>query len=421
MNLRKYVLAMMVVVVYAAVSLSCSLADLSIWSITDDLADPLYRFVENGKAGYIDNKGKVVISPTFKDDGSNFGDEFHDGLLEVFGVGYVDKSGKLVIPTKTVSPSTYDRTYDFSDGLALISVNDLFGFIDRKGNVVIKPQYETAAYFSNGMANVERGERSGYIGKDGAFAITPVFFRGRDFHEDRAWVVAEGPCRWQQYFDERARNPDSRLPGAELFAFPTWDSCFGSYTLPKSSMQVVELNLRCRYALIDKTGTILSSERFDDVQEFSEGLAPVKMGKLWGYADRSGRIVITPQFEIANGFSNGLAAVAITSSPRSSGMPVFGYINRSGDFVIPPQFVQAQNFSEGLAVVGDDRQVWFVDVAGHTPIAGKFDAAGRFFKGLAHVELSHTTSSNGKNELSKFAYIDRSGRAVFRYSNTRER
>ncbi|MFX7849769.1 WG repeat-containing protein, partial [Acinetobacter baumannii] len=54
----------------------------------------------NTKDGYIDTKGKLAISPQFASVG-----DFHDGLAvaQPIGgstVGYIDHTGKLVIPAK---------------------------------------------------------------------------------------------------------------------------------------------------------------------------------------------------------------------------------------------------------------------------------------------------------------------------------
>jgi hypothetical protein len=47
-----------------------------IWGIRSKPADPLFRFVRNGKVGSIDSSGKVVIQPTLPR-GDNFGGEVH--------------------------------------------------------------------------------------------------------------------------------------------------------------------------------------------------------------------------------------------------------------------------------------------------------------------------------------------------------
>ncbi len=61
-------------------------------------ADPLYRFLKNGKAGYIDVNGRVAVLPKLTPYG-NYCSEFHDGRLEVAASGgkYMDRTGQLVI------------------------------------------------------------------------------------------------------------------------------------------------------------------------------------------------------------------------------------------------------------------------------------------------------------------------------------
>ena len=74
-----------------------------------------------------------------------------------------------------------------------------------------------------------------------------------------------------------------------------------------------------------------------------------------------------------------------------------------------PQFRYAESFSDDLAVVGDgDNKYWYINTKGERSFDGEFALASRFFKGLAHVKVV----SNGNEE---FAYIDTTGRVIFRY------
>lgn len=56
--------------------------------------------------------------------------------------GYCDESGALVIPYKF----SYAENFS-SNGLALVKVKDKYGFIDTKGNFVIEPKYKEAHSF----------------------------------------------------------------------------------------------------------------------------------------------------------------------------------------------------------------------------------------------------------------------------------
>lgn len=161
----------------------------------------------------------------------------------------------------------------------------------------------------------------------------------------------------------------------------------------------------CKFTYIDKTGRVITPARFDGARDFSGGLAPVRIGELWGFIDKTGAIVIAPQFEDAEPFSSGLARI------QEHGL--YGFVDNTGAIRIPPKFKGAQNFSDGLAVVGDGgEKVWYIDRKGRRTIGGKYYVASPFFKGLAHVQLHETDASEGR---ASFAYIDTKGNRVFEY------
>ena len=178
--------------------------------------------------------------------------------------------------------------------------------------------------------------------------------------------------------------------------------------LPKGTKEDASLPL-CKYSFVDRSGKIISEERYESAGQFSEGLAPVRIDKKWGYIDKTGKIVIAPQFDLVSSFADG---VALASTNK-----LFGYIDRAGKFVIAPQFAYAEDFSEGLAIVGSLASgVWYIDHKGKQAIPGKFAIASGFFKGVAHVKLKSAQADDGTIYMGDFAYIDRSGRRVFSYT-----
>lgn len=88
---------------------------------------------------FIDKNGNKVL-PTISD---RIG-SFHDGLASFnkyadgdMRVGYIDVSGKEVVPCVY---SGYG--HDFSEGLAVVKKDDIYGFVDKKGNSTFDIQNE---------------------------------------------------------------------------------------------------------------------------------------------------------------------------------------------------------------------------------------------------------------------------------------
>ena len=179
---------------------------------------PIY---ENGRWGYADRAGRVVIPARF-----DAARPFARGLARVGLVdeelpeinahpnikwGYIDERGRVVVELR------YAELRDFSEGLAAAAVLDAekperplagrgdrrnlkWGYVDASGREVIPVQFLAAGDFSEGLAAVNpgvggRGGESsicgapgnyGYIDKTGAFVIKPQFNYASQFENGRA-------------------------------------------------------------------------------------------------------------------------------------------------------------------------------------------------------------------------------------------
>jgi len=374
----------------ASAAWACS-SDYLIWIPRSQSADPLYRFIKGGKAGYIDTTGRVVIAPKFKAY-SNSGGEFHDGLVEIAasdGV-YADRTGKIVLNKRLY------RGWDFSENLAVAmrKGENVWGYIDTTGAFVIPPQFASSPNdyvhpFSDGFAMVEVRERYGYIDKSGKFAIPPQFLDAASFADGMARVVMEGPCSY---------NPE----GGCGFANPVYPGAKEQAPYDPSGVARGKYP-PCKFSDTNRAGLALP-QRFDYARDFSEGLAPVRIGHSWGFIDKTGALVIPPIFEDAEAFHEGLAKITIKG--------LCGYADKSGAIVISPQFKYADSFSDGLAPVGDGGRYWYIDQHGRRAFDDDYLVASKFFKGLAHVRL---LPSNPGSRRAAFAYIDTKGKRVFAY------
>lgn len=203
---------------------------------------------------------------------------------------------------------------------------------------------------------------------------------------------------------------------------------------------------------IDAKGSLVIAPQYDEAKPFSEGLAAIRIDKLWGYIDGSGAIKISPQYKFAGEFSDGLAfvmppgeekkiskggggLVAMTagnsgrleSKPKSEkdNAGTGGYIDPSGKMVIGPRFHESEKFSEGLALVClkpkiigftsyltisglaqestvlQTRKISYVDKSGNPITMAEFDDGKGFQSGMAWV-------MSGK----KWGLMDKSGKNV---------
>jgi hypothetical protein len=87
-----------------------------------------------------------------------FSGSYKNGLAKVrdedLNYGFVDKRGNVVIDKK------YEFAEDFSEELAAVRLHGKFGFIDMEGKTTIPFIYDDAASFLNGRAEVRDGKKS---------------------------------------------------------------------------------------------------------------------------------------------------------------------------------------------------------------------------------------------------------------------
>lgn len=163
----------------------------------------------NGKWGYINKIGKLVIKAQF-----DYANDFSDNLalVRISGkYGYINKSSEFVINPRfdyggqiratffwKELVSIYNRKSDnegFTEGLSVIAIKNgdilKFGYIDKSGKLTINPQFDDAHDFSEGLAAVEINGKWGYIDKTGKFVINPTFDIADDFSGGLAkvWVA----------------------------------------------------------------------------------------------------------------------------------------------------------------------------------------------------------------------------------------
>lgn len=276
------------------------------WLANTRFSEGFAGFKENGKYGFIDETGAVVIKPSFDSIGS-----FSEGFAEIEinkKTGFIDKTGKILIQPQ------YDNTWGFTNGFALVGIKNgadeegfvkyKWGFIDKSGKIVVGKtkdkdigKFDDAEPFSEGLAPVKIGNKWGYVNEKDQIIIKPQFKTAKQFSEELASVTINGK----------------------------------------------------KWGFIDKTGKFIIQPQFTDAEDFSEGLVAVskdtEKGRYWGFIDKSGKIVIEQKIANTPGnFQEGLSLLFFGSQG-------FGYADKTGKVVIKLPLGGASSFSNGLARV----------------------------------------------------------------------
>ena len=133
-------------------------------------SDCIARVAINDRYGAIDLKGNVLIPLEYSDIG-----DFSEGLAIAQKTpngkyGYIDERGKFVIsPSQYIDhPLASALNRDFHNNRAAFKSDaGQFGYIDTVGDFVIEPIFESASPFKDGLAKFEDSKGWGYLNTSG--------------------------------------------------------------------------------------------------------------------------------------------------------------------------------------------------------------------------------------------------------------
>ncbi len=167
-----------------------------------DQAD--FEVAAKKKWGLIDKTGKLITQIEYDEIGtsgsySEYGWVvfFEDGLCPVKmngKYGFIDTKGKIIIPI------VYDYVHNFFDGFAAVSVNNKWGIINKKNQIIIPINYEGIfpnmgevpaseeyPYFSQGLCPVAKKINDeflwGFVNLKGVEVITLKYDRAEEFNK----------------------------------------------------------------------------------------------------------------------------------------------------------------------------------------------------------------------------------------------
>lgn len=370
----------------------------NVWYRVDKPGSKTCYFIDtNGNKAPVGEHNKLAV-----------GTRFTEGLLCVNfskNKGTPERWGCLNEKGDTAIKGLYLQPFAFSDGVAKVAIKSLdteeteesmiCEYINNKGVSIRDTGFECSV--STSMVNRWAIAKSGVywylLSNKGILKELSVDY-------EVVYPFSDGVARCRRINGYYAYIDSSRWPVLET----TNENFVGDFVNGFAPYSTI----KGKFGFINKKGVPVTACIYQEVSEFHEGVASVKLYDKWGAIDPKGKWVIQPVYAEKFTFSEGLAAVRKDKH--------FGYIDIRGNLVILPQFQQTTLFERGIAAASDSTGLWgYIRKNGDWMIKPRFLNATPFDSyGFAWVEYTDKRSyAKGVLKQYEKALIGKSGKVVW--------
>ena len=347
----------------------------------DDYQSPRYKW------GFMNTSGEVLIKPRYDQVSA-----YSEGLAAVNFKGrwgYINAEGRYVI-----EPS-FKSAWSFSGGYArVISFDAQYGIADQAGEVYF-PQDVGILYDNvSGLMRFERGFRQGFLHPDGSVAIEPIYDKAWNFDGDYARVrivgkegIIDKQGRWILPADYDRVYPSAdgifvaRSGSAYTFVdstnTPVLEATY-TYARPfRSGRAIIKKGNHCY--LLSTTGDMYGAEGIQSLRFAGENCWVANDGRHYGLVNSKMEPLTDFIYQQINNFSDGLAVYNRDD--------YCGYLNPIGTEVTPPHFGLAWDFQEGLARAAFRDGIAYIDRQGRPALFERVLDMQDFSEGLAGIQV----------------------------------
>ena len=249
-------------------------------------------------------------------------------------------------------PKRYERVTMFSEGLAAVRIDGLFGYIDKTGKVVIEPRFDVAGPFHEGFAEILVGQKTGVVARNGDIVLQPQFKRSIPLNDD---IILVQNGIYSSSMDTE---------------FTTLGTAFGLYGLPMS---------RGTWGLYRLGEGWLTADSYE-FKPFGKSLWARDMSAenpLFGVMRIDGKWLVQPAFDAVQGLQEGRAVVSVNVGERQRPRLLSGAVDAEGKVVIPLRYDRLTFWVEGYAVAQLNGSEGFLDTEGRLLGGRLFDKVER--------------------------------------------
>lgn len=290
--------------------------------------------------------------------------------------GCIDKKGNIVI-----KPEWDWILQSNKNKQILVEKDSLFGFIDSRGNILIEPKYKEAMVFYEGLASVSNGTKFGFINVRGDTVIPFIYddvFHG--FSNGLSDVAINGSCG---YIDKSGKVV---IPLIYETCYPFLSDIASIRTFDEETL------------LIDKQGNTFEydKDKYQNKRLWALNTYPGSFTTSTGQGrlNSKGDTIVPPIYKVTGNLSDHMYIVQDKTDK-------WGAYNDKGQFAVQCKFDEIWHFNEGLANFKLNDKWGFVNKQGEIIIHPTLEYASQFANGLAYAEI------NGKS-----GFIDKSGKFV---------
>jgi hypothetical protein len=340
--------------------------------------------------------------------------------------GYINLRGEVVVPCQ------YDFASEFSEGLARIRVVYNQDVDEQEYFLIDDSVRKTSSFtcqscshdFSEGLLALKRNGKWGYLDKSAMEAIPPSFQNVGDFIDGLAWASTRLEVQWKLGVIDQPEGIINRR--GEWVIPPEYARLLRFRTGQQLSAFMLANN---KWGLLDREGRIVVEAKFDSLGwpnggMLAAGIRVQKQAEKHGIINSAGEWLVEPRWDGTDGgFSEDLMSVAVDGKQRRLDRQ-WGLVDREGEWVVRPEFTEIGHFSEGLCpvYVGGERdpneeifslfggKYGFIDKFGEMVIQPRWDIVRDFKDGVCEV---HEFDGDPDDGITRKGWIDSQGSYIW--------
>lgn len=389
-----------------------------------EFSDGLAAVRIEGKWGFINMKGEVIIAPQFDLVGS-FAHDLAEVLIDE-RVGVINRKGDLLIepqfaraiplskdvivvkPGRWLSPYVQGAEKLPNIKEVLVFDSGLYGLYSVKTGWITEPEWELSLFDRTGKISLiwakhEKGDSLyGLMRPDGSWQVEPRFDHVQTLNDERAVVRSESA--WG------AVDPEGKLVVPLRYE---WLSYWADgFALTRDSQTKKE-------GLVDKAGNLVGGRYFDKAGRGKNGIGEVMIDGLWHGIDLKGKIVPHPkENKVFKECPSGLKLVYVSGKLQfrdSNDKPTvpflhdpvtlygfdcnkitsveyngkWGYVDSKGFLLFdPPEFDSQYGFADGYAPVQKNKKWGIINEQGKFTVQPTYDELSYVGKNVFKAKLA---------------------------------